>query len=212
MAKPIRGRRPAAAGSAREALVASALEAFRTNSFDTVSVATLARRAKVSQPLFTYYFPTREDLWREAVTEAFRELEASQLAAFEELKGLAPRAQLEVLLRRFVSFSARQPALAAIIVSETLKGGTRLTWLVKTHLAPLHRQLDGLLEAGMKGGAFRKLPLANVTHAFLGAAALFLTAQPLVEHLYDVDPTSPRAVEQHADTLVAMLLDGLVPR
>ena len=40
----------------------AALAAFRTNSFDTVSVATLARRAKVSQPLFSYYFPTREDL------------------------------------------------------------------------------------------------------------------------------------------------------
>jgi TetR/AcrR family transcriptional regulator len=212
MRKPSRGRRPARAASARDALVRSALRAFESNSFDTVSVAELARRAKVSQPLLTYYFPTREDLWRAAVTEAFRALEASQASATELAEGLACRAQLELMLRRFVAFSAETPALAAVIVSESLKGGPRLTWLVKTHLAPLHRALDALLEAGVARGEFRALPPASVTQAMLGAAALFLTARPLVRQLYGVDSGAAPVVEQHAQTMVTLLLDGLAAR
>jgi AcrR family transcriptional regulator len=205
-----RGAPAGEAGTKREALLRAALDALAGNTFDTESLAQLAARAGVSQPLVSYYFASREELWREAMARAFEELAAAQRESLEELAGLPVRQRLERFIRRFVRFSARTPALAAAILSESLRGGERLRWIVEHNLGPLHRQMDALLEEGVRAGELRPLPAAHVTHALVGACTLFLTAPALVQGLYPVDPLRPEAVQAHADTVVTLLLRGLL--
>jgi TetR/AcrR family transcriptional regulator len=194
-------------GDARAALVREAQEALRTNSFDAQALAALAKRAGVSQPLLHYHFRSREDLWRAAVTDAFAPLEAAFEHASAELKGLAAAGRLELLMRRFVLFSAQHPVVAAVIVTETMRVGPRLQWLLDHHLAPLHRTVDAILAMGVAEGGLRPLPEVHVTQAFVFAAAGFFACAPLVERLYGVDPAS--LVDAHADALVTLFLSGL---
>lgn len=198
------------ASNKREALLHAALDALAANTFDTESLAELAARAGVSQPLVSYYFASREALWREAMTLAFQGLAAAQQESLEELAGLSVLERLERFIRRFVRFSARTPALAAAILSESLRGGERLQWIVEHNLGPLHRQMDELLEEGVQAGELRPLPAAHVTHALVGACTLFLTAPALVRGLYGVDPTRPESVQAHADVVATLVLRGLL--
>jgi AcrR family transcriptional regulator len=198
------------ASNKREALLYAALDALASNTFDTESLSELAARAGVSQPLVSYYFASREALWREAMTLAFQGLAAAQQESLEELAGLPVRERLERFIRRFVRFSARTPALAASILSESLRGGERLRWIVEHNLGPLHRQMDELLKEGVQTGELRPLPAAHVTHAIVGACTLFLTAPALVRGLYGVDPTRPESVQAHADVVATLVLRGLL--
>ncbi len=160
------------------------VRAQHPNSFDAEALAALAQRARVSQPHLHYHFRSREDLWRAAVTDAFAPLEAAFEHALAEVKGLDPAGRLELLMRRFVLFSARHPVVAAVMVSETMRVGPRLQWLLDHHLARLHRAVDAVIAMGVAEGGLQPPPEVHVTQAFVFAAAGFFACAPLVERLY----------------------------
>lgn len=207
MATTRRAARPPKRGEAREQLLAQAQAALRDNTFDGEALSAFASRAGVSQPLFHYHFSSREDLWKAAVADAFAPLEAAFEGGLVELKGLAPAQQLELLMRRFVHFSAQYPVVAAVLVTETMRAGPRLRWLVDNHLAPLHRLVDGVLAAGVESGAFKPIAAVHVTQSFVFASAGFFAAAPLVERLYDLEPKA--LASEHADAVVNLFLSGL---
>ena len=196
-----------ARGQARTLLLAQAQAALRENTFDGEPLSAFATRAGVSQPLFHYHFSSREDLWQSAVAEAFAPLESAFEIGLVELKGLSPVQQLEMLMRRFVHFSAQHPVVAAVILTESMRAGPRLRWLVDHHLSPLHRLVDTVLAAGVEAGLFRPVPAVHVTQAFVFAAAGFFACSPLVEQLYDCAPSV--LSKEHADAVVTLFLSGL---
>jgi hypothetical protein len=100
--------------------------------------------------------------------------------------------------------------VAAVIVTESMRRGERLRWLVEEHLAPMHRTLDALLRDGVERGVFRDIAAVHVTQSLVAAAAFFFTAAPLVEALYEVEVHT--LVDAHAEAIVALALDGLVER
>lgn len=51
----------------REAILSAAVELFAENGLNGASIAGIAKRAGVTKSLVMYYFPTKEELWREAV-------------------------------------------------------------------------------------------------------------------------------------------------
>lgn len=180
---------------------------MRENSFDREALSAFAARAGVSQPLLHYHFSSREDLWKAAVDDAIAPLKAVFEQALPLLKGVAPVQRLEIIMRRFVLFSAENPVVAAVIANETMREGPRLSWLVEHHLANLHRVLDTALHDCVTSGAVKPLPLHHVTQSFILAAAGFFACAPLTERLYG--PLPPDHAEQHADALIAMFLTGL---
>lgn len=202
-------RTKAAGASAKDALVEQAQRALLANTFDSEALSALAQRASVSQPLLHYHFGSREELWREAVVRAFAPLEAAFGGELEALASLGPRERLEVVVRRFVAFSAAQPVVAAVIVTESMRPGPRLKWLVKNHLAPLHRAVDAIILEGTQLGVFRAVAPIHITQIIVPAAAFFFTARPLIEQLYEVDVEA--LVKSHTDELVKLVLRGLEP-
>lgn len=184
-----------------------AQQALRENTFDGEALSAFAARAGVSQPLFHYHFSSREDLWRAAAGEALAPLAEGFEQGLAELRGLSPLQQLESLMRRFVHFSARHPVVASLIMSETMRAGPRLRWLVDHHLAPLHRIVDAVLEAGVADGSIKPVEAVHVTQAFVFAAAGFFACTPLIERLYDQKPLA--LVDAHADAMVTLFLEGL---
>src|SRR5512134_3728154 len=61
------GSADASAGSGRERILHVALEEFAANGFEGTSMAHIARRAGVTQPLVHYHFESKDALWRAAV-------------------------------------------------------------------------------------------------------------------------------------------------
>ena len=68
-----RAQRPSADGT-RERILAAALDLFSERSFEGAGTRLIAERAGVQQPLLTYHFGNKEELWRTAVGQLFEDL------------------------------------------------------------------------------------------------------------------------------------------
>jgi len=68
----------------REMILKAARKAFSAHSYADVSMEDIAALAKVRKSLIYYYFPSKEDLFKEAWDEAFHELEDRVFGISEE--------------------------------------------------------------------------------------------------------------------------------
>jgi AcrR family transcriptional regulator len=211
--KPKSGRRPrrparegAAAGGARERILAAALEVFAEQGFDGARTRDIAERASANLGLLTYYFGGKLELWQAAVAAAFSELGRELGAADPGADAADERARLERLLRRFVHYVARRPAFMRLMNDEGKRDGPRMRWLADHYVRPIAEGLRRLVEAAQARGTLPPIPPISVHYIALGAAGLLFSQAPECAYLTGVDPTDPAFAEAHADALVRLLL------
>jgi AcrR family transcriptional regulator len=199
----------AAETTTRERILVAALQVFAERGFDGARTRDIADRAGANLGLIKYYFDTKEQLWRAAVSRAFAELQL-------ELGGIAAppaggdrvdeRARLEALLRRFVHFVARRPEFMRLMNDEGKRDGPRMRWLADHYVKPMVTAVGQLFERAQAHGAVPPVPAPSLHYIALGAAGLLFSQAPECAYVTGVDPTSESFAEAHADAVVRMLL------
>lgn len=96
--------RPEGASVARETIIRAAEPAFGEHGYAGTSLREIARRAKVTQALVTYYFGSKAALFKEVFLRRGRQIAAERIAALEALPA---KATLEDIIRAYL-----RPALA----------------------------------------------------------------------------------------------------
>lgn len=125
----------------QQKLLDAAILAFSENGFKGTSTRDIADRAGVHHPLITYHFKNKDQLWRAATGQIFREFNISLVKAMAEVPEIEPKAHAEVFVRTYVKYAFSQPALHKIISQESSYPSDRLDWLVATHLKPLYEEV-----------------------------------------------------------------------
>lgn len=205
-----RRRAGAPEGNTRERILAAALEVFAEHGFEGAKTRDIAARAGANLGLITYYFASKEKLWRASFEAAFAEL----TGALGDLAAAPPsptatgdeRAQLERFLRGFVRFMARNPAFMRLMNDEGKRDGPRMRWLADRFVRPLSERLHLLVEAAQARSQLPALPVVSLHYIALGAGGLVFSQAPECRYLTGVDPTSEAFAAAHADALVRLLL------
>jgi len=148
--------RKAQADATRRRLIAAALEAFATRSFDTVAVHEIADTAAVAHGLVFHYFGSKRGLYLEALRDVARQLADVHAVPAADVPALRIRA----LLKRHMGFMRRHRKLALHlfrgglgtdpeawqIIDEARQRAT--AWIaVELGLDPGHRALRLMLRA-----------------------------------------------------------------
>lgn len=196
----------------RDKIVVAALQEFAFVGFEAASVLRIATAAGVHHPHIYYYFRSKEDLWREASTQAFAPIFERVAIEGPKLLDLGPVEACEHAIRTFTRFSAENPLAALIVTRETLNPGTRLDWLTEHLLAPLHQIMVPLLEHGMAVGVFRPIPIPHFMQAMVGAVVSFFSSGPALRPLYGIDPLAPDSIDRHVDFIADLLIEGIKAR
>ena len=197
-------QRPSA-DATRERILAAALDLFSERSFEGASTRLIAQRAGVQQPLLTYHFGTKAELWRAAVGQLFEDLARSLGERVAGLRGVEDEMVAKLVVADFVRFSATHPQLHRIIMQECKFEGDRLAWLVARHIRPLYEGAVALLEPLVASGKVRDVPAAHLYYLLTGAAATIFVLAPECQLLTGVDPLDPSEVERHVDAVISML-------
>ncbi|HET9060875.1 MAG TPA: TetR/AcrR family transcriptional regulator [Acidimicrobiales bacterium] len=203
----------------REAIVAIALEAVRSSGARGLALREVARALGVSLPTVQRHFATREDLWRACVDAALAEVSSDlspRLSPGElspgELRpaGLRPaEPSTEELLRAQVKRSVTRPRFTAAM---TQGGGLDGTAYLLDQAKPLVGQGRALVQQAIDTGALRAVdPSALVALVGLGIGSLASSREGL-RRLHDLDLDDPAQAERFVDSLVDILLYGLLPR
>jgi AcrR family transcriptional regulator len=201
-----RQTRPSA-DETRERILAAALDVFSDRGFDGASTREIAARAGVTQPLLTYHFTSKTELWRAAVDRVFAALGRAMGARAEGLRGVDALTVARLLVREFVAFSARHPQLHRIITQESKLDGPRMDWLVERHVRPLYLAATAQFAALAEQGHMPAIPPAHLYYILTGAGATMFVLGPECRRLSGLDPACDEVIEAHADA-VCLLLFG----
>jgi AcrR family transcriptional regulator len=202
--------KPAAqGGDGRNDILKAALTAFARDSFDGASLPDIARQAGIGAPLIHYHFGSKENLWRETVDYAFREITSRFNAIALASKDLAPVDCIKLYFRMLLRFSADYPEHVLVIISEMRQPGERLTWVTEKYLRQIHNHIDSATERAVALGQIRPVPSVYLTNTVIHSAVQFYASAPLMKSLYDVDPGDPDIATEHADWLVDILFNGI---
>ena len=179
---------------------------FAERGFDAANTRDIANEAEASHAMIRYHFGTKDKLWREAVTDMFERLRAE--LGFEN--GTPPELNTlegyRAFLRRYIYYCAKHPEHARIMISESVRGGERLRWMVENFIKPGHAVYARPTRKHMEDGN-----LPNAWHPSLIFMITSICQMPFVlaaeaHELYGVDILSDAAIEAHIDSVFAFLL------
>jgi AcrR family transcriptional regulator len=189
----------------RDRIVAAATDLFSERSFDGATTREIAARAGVTQPLLNYHFRSKAELWRCAVDAIFERLDETISDRSAGLRGVDEVTTAKLLVREFVTFSARNPELHRIITQESKADGPRMGYLVDHHIRPIYERTVALFERLVAEGAVPDLPPVHLYYILTGAGPTMFVLGPECRRLSGIDPTADEVVEAHADAVCRLL-------
>jgi TetR/AcrR family transcriptional regulator len=161
----------------------------------------------VTQPLLNYHFRSKEELWQAAADSLFDLLNRTLDERTAGLRGVDEVTSAKLLVREFITFSARNPQLHRIIMQESKADGPRMDYLVDRHVRPIFERTTALFEALARRGAVPPIPAVHLYYILTGAGPTLFVLGPECRRLSSLDPSDDDVIEAHADA-VCLLLFG----
>jgi TetR/AcrR family transcriptional regulator len=205
--KPVERVSRLSAKPTRDRIIVAATDLFSERSFDGATTRDIAARAGVTQPLLHYHFRSKEELWQTAADSLFDLLNRTLDERTTGLRGVDEVISAKLLVREFVTFSARHPQLHRIIMQESKADGPRMDYLVDRHVRPIFERTTELFEALARRGAVPPIPAVHLYYILTGAGPTMFVLGPECRRLSSLDPADDAVIEAHADA-VCLLLFG----
>lgn len=195
----------------RERIVAAAADLFSERSFEGATTRQIAAAAGVAQPLLNYHFRSKYELWKAAVDSVFERLNETLVERAAGLRGVDEVTSARLLVREFVTFSARSPQLHRIITQESKADSARMDYLVE-HVRPLYERTVAMFERLAAAGAIPDIPGPHLYYLLTGAGPTMFVLAPECRRLSGLEPTDDEVIEAHADAVCRLLFGDQVAR
>lgn len=206
-----RGRPAARNGeSATISILNAAVEEFGLHGFEGANITEIAKRAGVAKPLVHYHYKTKDKLWYAAVKHTMSELDGEIGKLVFEIRGMDPIEAFKLALRKYAYFSSRNPNVARMIVSETVRGTDRAIWAQNEYQRPAYKLFGMLLEFAESTGLFKKIPPYHLLPIMNGAINAFPADRDILNKIYGINTDDQATLEQHLDIVIDTLLNGLL--
>ena len=189
----------------RDQIVEAALGVFTEKGFDAASTREIASRVGVNHGLISYYFGSKQKLWRTAVDHAFEEVQGEVDAIDDRLGAPSPRERAARMIHAHVRFVARRPEFVRLMYEEGKRKGERMRWMVDRHVKPLYDAVARVTEQ-MPQSAGSELSPVHFFYVMAGASGLIFHQAEECRRVSGVDPFDPEVVETHARYVEQLLL------
>ncbi|MGB5510321.1 MAG: TetR/AcrR family transcriptional regulator [Woeseiaceae bacterium] len=192
-------------------LLDAAIAAFSENGFKGTSTRDIADRAGVHHPLISYHFSNKDRLWRAAADKVFGDFKESLTATFDKAAEHEPKVRMATMIRAYLHYARRRPALYKVMVLEAAYPSPRLNWLIENHLQPLFDRafelIEELQQTGMAPNGNPKL-LFNMIRVCSGGL-LALGNELRLSSSIDID--DDETLDEIVDMIVQLFLPGDSP-
>lgn len=199
-------RKPQQARSAdtKARILDAALKVFAEQGFDAANVRDIADLAGATHPMITYHFGSKDELWRAAVEAMFERIEQDVV---RPVAGIENDPVLRFKLRTvlYVRYCAAHPEHAQITISEAVRGGERLTWMVKTFVKRNHAVMIPEIKLMMQLGVIPKTSVVGMLYALAGMCQLPFVIAREADIAFETDISTAKAIKQHTDVVFQLL-------
>jgi TetR/AcrR family transcriptional regulator len=198
------------AARTQESILLAAERLFAGRGYGGVSLQQVADAARVSRATPSYFFGSKERLYRAVLDRVFAPGE-DFVAGVRELsaRGAAPEAVLEAAIRGYIDFLAERPTMVRLIEWEAIGGGR---FLVETapHVAAFHEGL-AVVAAELPRGHFRDVDPAQLLLSVVALCFFPFGSGDAILRIMGLDAHDPAFVEARKRHVTELLLDGLRP-
>lgn len=133
----------------RQLILDAALGEFSARGFNGTTIDQIAEAAALSKPNVLYYFPTKEEIYRQLL-EGLLEL---WLAPLEDLTANGdPAEQIMTYMQRKLQMSQDFPQASRLFANEVLQGAPRLGDIMQGRLRDLVEEKAGIIAVWMDEG------------------------------------------------------------
>lgn len=198
--------RPKATGiDGRESIKRAALMEFARRGFKGTSIDQIAKTAEVAKPLISYHFGSKDQLWKQVVSEAYDEF-LRRVLQFVDNQSQAPDEHpLDYFITQMVHFAAQRISLIQISIDEVRQGGERADWLKTTYLVPLQKNMADHILSLPGEESYKRVLASHVIPSVFGAMVFpFIDSDVLLE-AYGVDVFSRDYIERQAEFIKDLL-------
>ncbi len=204
------------ADTARTRLIAAGLECFASHGLDGVSIRTIAQKAERNSAAITYYFDSKEGLYRAVLASVLHfirghaEPVATDYARLNTAGELTPE-NCEALLKRLqhdmfrgVFGGTEALKFALLITREQIQPSAAFTSLYTAGLEPIHRMLTHLLAVATGDDPNSNRAIIRA-HTHFGHLQIFVMARELLLRRLHWQGYEGG----HADEVLAVLAENL---
>lgn len=193
--------------TARETLLSIAVDMFASSGFDAISVRDIARQAGMNHRMVSYYFGTKESLWKEAVTFLFdrmdRELSLPETAKLNDLESADLAKLAREGIRAYIRYCAAHPEHTRLMFQASMKESALLDWAAENFIGPQQRPFYAMLKLLQDKGLAPKISPVVIIYTLVGAAQTFYALAPEIRRVWDIDPMSEKLIEEHTEAMLA---------
>jgi AcrR family transcriptional regulator len=178
--------------------VHQAVKLFAENGYANTSLDDIATAVGIKKPSIYHYIRTKEDLLYEIQRMLVEEIhsEISEMLATAS----TPPEKLRAFFRGVLRLIARRKLEMTILVNETAPESRGRRWReIDARRDEYQKLFEGVLDEGMRSGAFRPLPITLTALAALGTVTW-------AYRWYDARGLSP---DEIADLYVDIILNGI---
>lgn len=188
-------------------MLEAAIQEFAGHGYGGSTIAAIAARLGITQPLVHYHFHSKEELWFESVYLLFLSLWNDIEPALLKAKNDGSRGSARELLRVVVTALARKPEVARMVSNEGYdRNSTRMSHLSETYLQPVFKIVGEALDAHGKRASLKEQPPELLLLAFLGATTTMLTLGPVCRELYGLQVDSEENIAKQVALLETLFV------
>jgi len=196
----------------RQRLLKVAQALFAQNGYRGVSVDEIVGLAKMNKRMVYHYFGNKENLYREALVEAYQRLEDLELRIYE--KNASPEEILRRVLKSYFRFLADNPDFVRLLLWENLNEGRAIE--KQAHVLsknPALTRLKEVIEDGIEAGTFREcLMVDHLLIHLIGLCFIYFSNRYTLSQALEIDLGSRKVQEQAMEAAFELVLHGIEAR
>nr|WP_030957083.1 MULTISPECIES: TetR/AcrR family transcriptional regulator [unclassified Streptomyces] len=191
-----------------QSILQRGLEAFAELGYDHASARELARRLGVSHNFINDRYGSKAAFWRAVVDHAL----GGQLARMPEVDDSVDDAErLRLIITGFYRSAVDTPLVGRLFVEELNRETERLDYLYERYIAPTLQTLTPSIERLVAEGRMAPVPMDVLFFAVIPPVSGMVEV-PLARRLGRPVPASPEQLTATAETLAALVVNGLLAK
>jgi AcrR family transcriptional regulator len=192
------------AARSRHAILGAAERLFAERGYEATTMADIASAAGLSTGTPSYFYESKEQLYRAVLSRAFAEMGA--LIRSRQLGHGDPVATITETVSSYIAFLTERPNFVRLVVRECLDGGRFLTGLSE-HLAALTETLQGLAAESARGTVRPDIDLRHLLLSGISLCWFPMVATPVSNDL-DLAPETAEFVAARQEQVARLILHG----
>ena len=189
----------------QQRILKAAIEGFSEYGFDGCSLAEVAKRSNSKKALIQYHFGTKEELWKQAIGQLWREMRSILPHYLSQTPNEVGATQLRFVFRQIIRFARDNPGWLGIMFREAATPGPRLDWFINTYLEQDFREGTEFIQQAQQHGLLPPGSALHLLHIISGALTYVLVVAPLTERATGIKISSDESLDTLVDLLSQLL-------